>query len=446
MRGGDKEVVDDVVGTQLRTAHAFAAAALRPVQISPGALGIAAVGDRYDDVFLGDEILDRHVAVVGDDLGPPVVAVFRRDLAELSTDNLALTDRGRQDRLVVGDLFQQLLELINEFLALKGRQLAQLHVEDGSGLDLVDLQQIHQALPGSRRRFAAADQRDDFVDPVDRLDECANNVRSPTRLLQQVTRPPDDDVNLVRNPVPDHLVEPERPRHAVDQRHHVGAEGVLQLGVLVQVVEHDLGHGVALEHDNQPLAGSPAALVADLRDAADSAVLGQVRDLLREVIGVDLERQLGSNELDAAAPVLFDIDNRAHGDGTAASPVRLLDASPTDDLRGGREVWARNPLEQRDQQFIVGRVKVLEIPLRASRDLTQVVRRDLGRHADRDALRAVDEQIREPGRQHDGLTGPAVVVRPEVDRLLVDVPQHLHRQRREPALGVPVGGGRVVAG
>ena len=33
---------------------------------------------------------------------------------------------------------------------------------------------------------------------------------------------------------------------AVDQRHHVDAEGVLQLGLLVEVVEHHLWHGATL--------------------------------------------------------------------------------------------------------------------------------------------------------------------------------------------------------
>src|SRR5690606_41655822 len=43
--------------------------------------------------------------------------------------------------------------------------------------------------------------------------------------------------------------------HPVDQRQHVGAEGLLELGVLVEVVQHHLGDGVALEHDHQPHTG-----------------------------------------------------------------------------------------------------------------------------------------------------------------------------------------------
>ena len=80
-----------------------------------------------------------------------------------------------------------------------------------------------------------------------------------------------------------------------------------------------------------------------------------------------------------------------------------------------------------------------------ARDLAQVVRRDLGGHADRDPLGPVDQQVGEPARQHHGLGRAAVVVLPEVDGVLVDVPQHLHRQRGEAALGVAHGRGRVVA-
>ena len=49
---------------------------------------------------------------------------------------------------------------------------------------------------------------------------------------------------------------------------------------------------------------------------------------------------------------------------------------------------------------------------------------------------AVDEQVREARRQHDRLLRAAVVGRAEVDRVLVDVAQHLAGEAREPRLGV----------
>ena len=79
-------------------------------------------------------------------------------------------------------------------------------------------------------------------------------------------------------------------------------------------------------------------------------------------------------------------------------------------------------------------------------DLAQVVRRDVGRHADRDADGAVDEQVGEPRRQDGGLLRLPVVVVLEVDGLLFDVAHHLERERSHLGLGVSRGGGAHVAG
>src|SRR5207248_3535864 len=69
-------------------------------------------------------------------------------------------------------------------------------------------------------------------------------------------------------------------------------------------------------------------------------------------------------------------------------------------------------------------------------DLAQVVRRDVRRHANGDALRPVHQQVREPGGKHGRLLLVPVVVRDEVDGLFVDVAQELHGQGREPRLRV----------
>ena len=69
-------------------------------------------------------------------------------------------------------------------------------------------------------------------------------------------------------------------------------------------------------------------------------------------------------------------------------------------------------------------------------DLAEIVRRDVGRHADRDAGRAVDQQVRDPRRQHRRFVFAAVVVRREIDRFLVDVGQQLVREARHAHFGV----------
>ena len=68
--------------------------------------------------------------------------------------------------------------------------------------------------------------------------------------------------------------------------------------------------------------------------------------------------------------------------------------------------------------------------------LAEIVRRNVGRHADRDAARAVDQQVREARRQDHRLLLVAVVVRLEVDGVLVDVVEQRHGRPGQAALGV----------
>ncbi len=71
------------------------------------------------------------------------------------------------------------------------------------------------------------------------------------------------------------------------------------------------------------------------------------------------------------------------------------------------------------------------------------MRRDIGRHADGDAARAIDQQIREPRRQDRRLAlGPVVVVR-ELDCVLVQVLQQRLSNLFQPAFGVAHGRRRI---
>ena len=76
-------------------------------------------------------------------------------------------------------------------------------------------------------------------------------------------------------------------------------------------------------------------------------------------------------------------------------------------------------------------------------DLSEIVRRNLGRHADGDAIRAVDDEVGNSRRQHHRLDRGVIEVGDKVDRVLVDVGQQLFGNFGEARLGVPVGCWRV---
>ena len=75
-------------------------------------------------------------------------------------------------------------------------------------------------------------------------------------------------------------------------------------------------------------------------------------------------------------------------------------------------------------------------------DLAEVVRRDVGGHADGDAVAAVDEEVGELAGQDARLAVLAVVAVDEIDGVVLEVGEHLRADAGQPGLGVAVGGGR----
>ena len=75
--------------------------------------------------------------------------------------------------------------------------------------------------------------------------------------------------------------------------------------------------------------------------------------------------------------------------------------------------------------------------------LAQIVRRDIGGHADGDAAGAVDQQIGKARRQHHRLVLVAVVIVLEVDGVFVDVVEQRHGGSGQAAFGVAHGRRRI---
>lgn len=342
-------------------------------------------------------------------------------------------------------ILHELVVFVENLLAFERGQTAQLHRQDRVGLDLVHREQVHEARARDFHCARAADEVDHLVDHVERLEVALQDVVAFFGLALEVRGAARDHVELVADPVADERVEAQRAWHAVDEREHVRAEGLLQLRMLVQVVEHDLRHGVALQHEHEALAGAARRLVAHVGDALDLAVAHSLADRNDEAVRIHLVRQFRDHE--AHAPLdLFSVDDRAHRDETTARAVRLLDALVAEDRGAGGEVRALDALDQCVKQFLARGFGVVERPMHAVGDFTHVVWRDVRGHADRDAGRPVDEQVREARGQYGGLLRLTVVVRHKIDGVFVDVAHEFHRERGHAAFGVTHGGGRVVAG
>src|SRR5262249_19132620 len=98
------------------------------------------------------------------------------------------------------------------------------------------------------------------------------------------------------------------------------------------------------------------------------------------------------------------------------------DALAAADDAAGREV---RPLDDVFlQELFDGHVGVVDDANQGAADLAKVVRRNVGGHADGDAVGAVDQQVGELAGQHQRLAILAVVVVDVIDRVVVEIRQH----------------------
>src|SRR5215213_1490150 len=328
--------------------------------------------------------------------------------------------------------------LLLNLLSLQCREPLQPEIQDRLRLTLGELESLHQVLACGLYGTALADDRHYLVQVGERYEQSFEDVRPRLGPLELVARPAGDHLELVGDVVLKDLPVRERTGYAVHKRHQVHAEALLHLGVLVEVVQHDLGHRLAFELDDDahPVA---VGLVSQVGDVGELAVLDQLGDLLQEVALVHLVRDLGDHDLDPVPLYLLGVGPRLHPHRTASSLNGVPDTAQPDDHTPCREV---RPLDVLRDLGVV-EVRVVSERHRLVLDLAAVVWRDLGCHPDRDAVGAIYEQVGEPGRQDLGLALALVEVRDEVDRVGAYVPEHLGRHPHQACLGVAHGGRRI---
>ena len=431
----DEDEADEVFFLHLRTLDAVSAALLLAVLGERHALDVAAVRKRDDARRVGYEVLHRDLVLVRDDLGAALRvrlrAVLRLELREVLADDRVDLLGVRENRLVLGDRGEQLRELVGELVALEADELVEAHLENRVDLEVGKAETLEKARLRLVARLRRADDRDDFVEVVDCEKEAVDDVLPRLRLLKLEARAACDDLEAVVGVAAAVVLEIQDLRAAAVDREHDCAEGGLELRVLVEVVEDDFAHRVALYVDDDP--DVLLRLVAYVAYALDHLVLDEVGHVLDHLGLVDGVGNLGDD--DALAAVLLDFDLGLAANSQLAAPelVHRGDSVVAADLRASREV---RPLDELHEVVDGASLAVLHVVVNAVAKLVQVVRRDVRSHADGDAGRAVKKEVRELCGENRRLLERFVEVRHHVDGVLLEIVEKFVRHALHPDFGV----------
>jgi len=189
--------------------------------------------------------------------------------------------------------------------------------------------------------------------------------------------------------------------------------------VLVELIDNHLRR-VAAPHLKDNAHSLAVRLIAHVCNSLDFLVAHEVGDLLDQFRLVYLVRNFRNDNGLAPALELFRAKPRAQKQFPAARRVSLANSLASAQIPARREIRAG----QDRQNVFERRFRVINEMHEGVNHFAQVVRRDICRHAPRDACRAVHEKVRERRRQNHRFHFLAVVIGHEIDGFLVDVRQH----------------------
>src|SRR5215472_15738738 len=439
MRGNRHQVLDEVLFDSGGADLAPPAAPLGAIERQRSTLDIAAVGDGDQHILFNDQVLDREIAFALDNLGAARVGEFFLDVLQLIGDKLHQLALVGQDLAEADDVGGDFLVLVFDLAALQRGQTAQRQVEDRLGLDLGQLEAVHQLVARGFGVLGGANQLDNRVEILQRDPQSFQNVQARFSLAQLELRAACHHTPAMVQKRDHHLAQVHLARPPLEDTQHDEPVALLHLGQLEELVEHNLGLCVALEFDHNPHA-VPVGLVAQVADSFDPPFVDQLANTLQQPGLVDLVGNLANDDRRApAALVGFHRCQRAHGQAAALVEIGLAHCLGPQQLAAGGKIGTGNDVED----LLQAEVRIVDQGQQRVADLAQVMGRNIGGHPDRDSVRAVDQQVGDLRGQHRRLVLRAVEVGNEIDGVLVDIGQQPFRQSRQAAFGIAIMGGRV---
>ena len=133
---GDEQVLNEIVIFGGGRLLATAAALLRAIIGDGLVLDVTGMRHRHHNIFIDDQVLDRHFLPVRDNFRTTLVAKLRLDLFQFGDDDGGNATRLRENVEQIGNLVHHLFVFRDNLVLFKTGQALQLHFENALRLRL----------------------------------------------------------------------------------------------------------------------------------------------------------------------------------------------------------------------------------------------------------------------------------------------------------------------
>src|SRR6201991_274071 len=203
--------------------------------------------------------------------------------------------------------------------------------------------------------------------------------------------------------------------------------------MLIQLIDDDIRYRIPLEIDDDTRPFPFVGFIVDMRDAFDDLFVDQLTDTIAKGVPVDLVGYFRNDDGLSSAGFGIDMNLAAKNDTTAAKMHGSLDAFHTID---DPACWKVGSLDMHHQLFD-SHVLILDIGDTTVDDLRQVMRHHIGGHPNGDTAGTVHQQLGDAGGQNRWLLEGVVEIGLEVDRILLDIFQHILGLTMQTGLNIP---------
>ena len=288
------------------------------------------------------------------------------------------------------------------------------------------------------RAGRSANDADNFVQIGDGNNESKQQMCPFARFVQFELRSAGDDLFTEADERLDDIAQVEDLRPSAANGEHIGGEARLRLRMAPQLVQHHIGGRITLQIDDDAHALA-AGFIANVGNTLDTLVLRGFGDFFDQSGFADLKRNAGQDDRATIAFSFLNLVAGALHDGALAFAIGRTCAA------GAKDQWPSGEIRGRDDldQLINGDGRVIDIGQAGLDNFAEIVRRDVGGHADGNTASAVHQQVGETCGQNLRFFAAAVIIGLEINRVFVEIIQQRVGDLVQPCFGVPHRCGRI---